>query len=164
MKNIICSLIFMFMGIVMSGQEGFKLGIQVGLPINDFNNEVSLALGMNAGYMFALGEVLDLGVDVSYIHGIKETFSDSGLPDNLNDVQFAPLAASIRIWPSNSFSFGIDAGYALGINDGNDGGVYYRPLLGFLMGPMTEVNISYTGINLEDKKWTAVSLGVLKTF
>jgi hypothetical protein len=164
MKNSICTWVFLFLAIGLCAQEGFKLGIQGGLPINDFNGEVSVAVGLNTGYMFALGEVVDLGVDVGYVHGFKETFSDSGLQDNLKSVQFVPLAVSTRIWPSNSFSFGGDVGYALGISDGNEGGIYYRPLISYLMGPQTELNLSYTGISLENKTWNTVTIGVVYTF
>ncbi|WP_411030702.1 hypothetical protein [Spongiimicrobium sp. 3-5] len=82
---------------------------------------------------------------------------------DLPDVQFAPTAASARIWPSNSFSIGIEGGYAFGINDGNDGGLYYRPLLGYLFGTTTEVNLSYTTVELDQRSWTTVNLGLLYT-
>ena len=75
-----------------------------------------------------------------------------------------PLAVSMRLWPSNSFSIGVDAGYALGLNEGNDGGLYYRPLVGFLLGAQTELNFSYSNINLEDDKWSTITIGILYTF
>lgn len=164
MRNTILAFAFTFIGIGLNAQEGFKLGIQAGLPINDFNDETSLMVGLDLGYMWALGEVVDLGISTGLIYGFKESFQSDAIASGLTDVQFVPLAASIRIWPSNSFSFGVDGGYGLGLNKGNDGGIYYRPIIGYLIGPLTEINLSYTGIQLENRSWNTVSLGFLHTF
>lgn len=152
------------LGSTLCAQEGFKIGIQGGLPMNDFNDEVAIVVGVDVGYMYALGEVVDLGITAGFVHGFAETFHTNTVLTDLPHVQFVPLAASVRIWPANSFSFGIDGGQAFGLNDGNDGGLYYRPLLAYLMGPNTEVNLSYTGVQLEDKAWSTANLGVVYTF
>jgi len=164
MKNTLLALIFSFIGLGMYAQEGFKIGFHGGLPIDDFNDAVSLSLALDAGYMFALGEVVDLGVSTGFIHGFAETFDSQILVADLPNMQFVPLSASVRIWPSNSLSIGIDAGQAFGINEGNDGGLYYRPILGYLMGAFTELNFSYTTINMDnDLSWNSVNLGLLFT-
>lgn len=164
MKRIFLVMTCIIASSVMTAQEGFKLGIQGGLPFNDFNNVTGVVLGADAGYMHALGEVVDLGVSVGIIHGFPETFKEGTAQLDLPSIQFLPLAASLRIWTSNSFSFGGKVGYALGINDGNDGGLYYRPIIGYLMSSKTELNISYTGIQLEDATWSTVTLGIQYTF
>jgi len=145
------------------GQQGFKLGLHGGLPINQEGNDaVSLVAGIDTGYLFALGEVVDAGAMVGFINGFPEKF-DSGGAD-LPHVQFLPLAGSFRIWPSRSFSFGADLGYGVGINEGNEGGFYYKPIIGYLMGAQTEVNLSYTGIQTDYLPWRTVQLGILYTF
>lgn len=164
MKNTIYVLVFTIFSTGLFAQEGFKLGLHAGLPIDDFNEEISLMVGLDLGYMWALGEVVDLGISTGLIYGFKESFQSDDIANSLTDVQFVPLAASVRIWPSNSFSFGIDGGYGLGLNEGNEGGIYYRPIIGYLMGPLTEINLSYTGIQLENRTWNTVSLGFLHTF
>ena len=164
MIKTILALAFTFLGMGLNAQEGLKVGIHAGLPIDDFNDEISLMAGLDLGYMWALGEVVDLGVNTGLIYGFKESFQSDAVVSGLTDVQFVPLAASLRIWPSNSFSFGVDGGYGIGLNKGNEGGIYYRPIIGYLMGPMTEINLSYTGIQLENRTWNTVSLGFLHTF
>jgi len=164
MKRFIFVLFLAFCSSMTHAQEGFKVGIQGGLPFGDFNDDVGLFVGADMGYMWALGEVVDLGATVGFIHGFAETFGDNAPSVDLPDVQFVPLAGSLRIWPSNSFSFGINAGTALGINEGNDGGLYYRPIIGFLLGPRTELNLSYTGIQLDEGTWSSANLGVVYTF
>ena len=156
-------LAFLLLGTGLFAQQGFKIGLNGGLPINqEVNDIVSLVAGVDLGYHYALGEVVDAGVMAGFINGFPEKF-DSGGAD-LPHVQFLPLAASFRIWPSNSFSLGGDLGYALGLNEGNEGGFYYKPLIGYLMGAQTEVSLSYTGIAVEGLSWATVNLGVLYTF
>jgi hypothetical protein len=163
MKKIIIVSALFFLANMSYAQEGLKFGIQGGLPFNDFNKDIRVVLGANVGYMWALGEVVDLGIMAGYIYGTPEKFGTEDALIDLPSIQFAPLAASIRIWPSDSFSFGIDVGQAFGLNEGNDGGLYYRPQVGFLMGPYTELNVSYSAIMLENKQWNTVTLGILYT-
>lgn len=164
MRKIVLAGVFAFLGMGLYAQEGLKLGIHGGLPLNDFNDDVSLMVGLDAGYMWALGEIVDLGVATGFIHGFAETFDSQAIVADLPNMQFVPLAASVRIWPSNSLSFGVDAGQALGINEGNDGGLYYRPILGYLMSAYAELNFSYTTVNMDDVSWNSVNVGILYTF
>ncbi|NNK76877.1 MAG: hypothetical protein HKP42_12545 [Maribacter sp.] len=164
MKNHILALLFTVCITGLQAQEGFKIGLHGGLPIDDFNDAVSLSLALDTGYMFALGEVVDAGVATGFINGFAERFSSEAIEADYPNMQFVPLAASVRIWASNSLSIGIDAGQALGINEDNDGGFYYRPILGYLMGAYTELNFSYTTINMDnDLSWNSVNLGLLFT-
>lgn len=144
-------------------QQGVKLGIHGSLPVTDeVNSVVSLAAGVDLGYMHALGEVVDLGVMVSYIHGFPEKFDVGGV--DLPSIQFLPMAASLRFWLSNSVSLGVDGGYAIGLSEDNDGGLYYKPIFGFLFGTQTEINFSYTGIAVDGLDWATVNFGILYTF
>ncbi len=163
MKRVLVTLALLLVGMQLSAQQGFKIGIQGGLPLGDFNDKVGVVVGLDVGYMWALGEVVDLGITAGYIHGFPEKFRAETVPSDLPSVQFLPVAGSVRIWPSNSFSFGADAGQALGISEDNDGGLYYRPIIGFLLGASTELNISYTGVNLDGTSWTTANLGILYT-
>ncbi|MCM4167657.1 hypothetical protein KCTC52924_00829 [Arenibacter antarcticus] len=163
MKKSITILIFCILGMGLYGQSGMKIGIHGGLPINEFKEEASIVLGLDVGYRFALGEVVDFGVMTGFVHGFSEKYHlDYGA--DLPSIQFVPLAGSVRIWLSNSFSFGADVGQALGINEGNKGGFYYRPTLGYLMGAQAEAHVSYTGIKLEEKSWNTISIGIMYTF
>lgn len=164
LKKGLIALLFILTGSFLYAQPGLKIGIQGGLPVNEVNEEVGVVLGLDAGYMWALNEAIDLGVTVGFINGFPEKYHTNQPLSDLPNIQFAPIGGSVRIWPSNSFSFGVDAGQALGINDGNEGGLYYRPIIGFLMSANTELNFSYTGIELDGKKWNTVTLGVLCTF
>lgn len=162
MKNILLAIAIMY-GSVICAQEGPKIGFYGSLPIDDFNDEVVLAAGLELGYMHALGEVVDLGAMTGFINGFPETFHSDVVLEDLPHVQFVPLALSVRIWPSNSVSFGGEVGQAFGINSGNEGGFYYRPVFGYLLGARSEINVSYTTINLESRSWTSLNVGFLFT-
>ncbi|NJB71074.1 hypothetical protein GGR42_001536 [Saonia flava] len=164
MKNIRLAFALFFLGVGIHAQEGFKLGFQAGLPFNDFNNEVSVVVALDVGYVWTPAEFLDLGIMTGFVNGFSESFHSDVVLTDLPNVQFIPVAGSVRVWPSNSFSLGIEAGQALGINKDNEGGLYLRPLMGYLMGPKTEVNVSYTTIQLDNKSWSTVTLGLLYTF
>jgi hypothetical protein len=163
MKKLFPIVLFVFLSTGLIAQEGFKIGLQGGIPIGDFDDQLSLIVAADIGYMWALGEKVDLGIASGFINGFTDKFdSDSELAD-LPNVQFVPAAASFRVWPSNSFTIGAEGGYALGINDGNDGGPYVRPLIGYLFGTFTELNLSYTYISLEGANWSSVTVGLLFT-
>ncbi len=163
MRNSFLALAFVLLTSGLMAQEGFKIGIQGGIPIGDFDDQVSLVVTADVGYMWALGEVFDLGIASGFINGFTDKFDTGSELVDLPNVQFIPAAASFRIWPSNSFSLGGDAGYAIGINEGNDGGYYVRPLIGYLFGTYTELNLSYSYVSLEGPTWSSVTVGLLFT-
>lgn len=43
---------------------------------------------------------------------------------------------------------GLDLGYAIGINDGNDGGVYFKPMFGYNITDMIQLNAAFRGVSL----------------
>lgn len=163
MKQLLTGLAALLFSSGLLAQQGIKLGAHGSLPITEeVNSVVSLAIGIDAGYMHALGERVDLGAMLGYIHGFPEKYEVGGA--DLPSIQFLPMAASLRLWLSNSLSIGADGGYALGLNDGNEGGLYYKPILGFLFGPQTELNLSYTGVATDGLDWATVNFGILYTF
>ncbi len=164
MKKVILLIAILLSVFTMQAQKGFKLGIHGSLPLGENKNLVSLGAGLDLGYMYPLGEVVDLGIMTGFTNGFPETFHEDVVLDDLPHVQFIPLGLSVRIWPSNSFSFGGEVGNAFGINEGNEGGLFYKPLVGFLLGAQTELNVSYTNVILDGEDWNTVNLGILYTF
>ena len=164
MKKTLLLLVMTIFTSQIFAQEGFKMGIQAGLPFNDFNEALSVVVGADVSYMYPLGEVLDIGPAVGFIHGFAETFQSNIVRADLKPVQFAPLSAGIRIWTSNDFSFGGNVGWALGVSEGNDGGLYYRPTIAYLMSSSVEINFSYTGIELDEATWSTLTLGIVYNF
>ena len=50
--------------------------------------------------------------------------------------------------------------YAVGINEGNEGGFYLRPLIGYNITGNTELNVSYVNIS-NDGSFSIATLGIL---
>jgi len=144
-------------------QEGFKIGAHGGIPLGDFNDQVGIVLGADIGYMWAPNKIFDLGIKTGIVHGFGETFKDEVISTKSPSVQFVPVAASIRLWPSRSFSIGGDVGQTFGLNEGNDGGFYYRPQIGFQMGAQSELNFSYSVIQVDNETWSTVTMGFVYT-
>ncbi len=86
-KNLI-ALMFLLLGSGIFAQEGFKLGFHGGLPINDFNDAVTLTLGLDVGYMYAVNETIDVGISTGFINGFAERFSSEAIEADFPDVQF----------------------------------------------------------------------------
>ncbi|MRI00327.1 hypothetical protein GH721_07225 [Kriegella sp. EG-1] len=164
MKKNILVIVFALLSFALQAQKGFKLGFHGSLPLGENNEVVSLGAGIDVGYMYPLGEVVDLGIMTGFTNGFPEKFHTDVVLYDLPNIQFVPVALGLRVWPSNSFSFGGEIGNAFGINEGNEGGLYYRPLVGLLLGAQFEVNLSYTNVILDGEDWNTVNLGVLYTF
>lgn len=157
-------LLFALISTIASSQEGFKIGAHGGIPIGDFNDKIGVVIGGDIGYMWAPNKIFDLGVKAGIVHGFAERFRAETVSVKLPSMQFAPVAASVRIWAAKSFSFGGDVGQAFGLNEGNEGGFYYRPQIGFQTGAQSELNFSYTAIDQGEDTWSTVTFGFLYTF
>lgn len=139
----------------------FKVGAFFGLPMADASDRHSFNVGIDAAYLFDIVDSFQVGPATGYSHSFgKERDSPfGGLPggnsilkasdDKYDDFQFIPIAAAAR-FNLDALYFGADLGYAIGINDGNKGGVYYRPKVGYNFGPLAAF-ISYTGVSVKSE-------------
>lgn len=134
---------------ISNAQTAFRFGANIGLPTGDVSDISSLQAGADIAYMFTTLPVLEVGPMIGYSHFFaKEGFSDR---------QFVPLAASGRANLAG-FTVGLDVGYALGLSNGVDGGVYYRPQVGFNI-LMLGLIASYQGINTNGATFSSFNLG-----
>ena len=164
LKILVLVLFFTLSCATVSAQEGFKIGAHGGIPLGDLNDQIGIVIGADIGYLWAPNKIFDLGIKAGILHGFPETFKAETVRVKLPSVQFAPIAVSLRIWPAKSFSIGGDVGHAIGLNKGNDGGFYYRPQIGFQVGPQSEINVSYSAIDLGEATWSTVTVGYVYTF
>ncbi|MGB5314777.1 MAG: outer membrane beta-barrel protein [Robiginitalea sp.] len=153
-----CMLLF---GASLQAQEGLNVGINLGLPVGDASDFSSFSLGIDANYLWNVAESLDVGVATGFTNAFGKTYEILGAEFDAEDVQFIPIAAAGRYHVTDKFRAGADIGYAIGLNDGNDGGFYYRPILAYGFNDTMEVNFSYTGISLDGFTWSTISLGFM---
>jgi len=144
--------------------QGFKAGVNLGLPIGDAGDVSGFSVGLDVLHHWSVSDDFSAGVATGFTNAFGKNI-DVGIGSfEVPDVQFIPVAASGRFNASDEFSVGADLGYAVGINDGNDGGFYYRPIVGYGVSDNVELNLSYTGISLNGGTWSTTNLGVLFGF
>ncbi len=133
--------------------QGFKAGLNVGIPTGDVSDSYNLQVGADVAYMFEVADRLNVGPMLGYMNFFPE---DSDIMDN---GQFLPIAASGRFGLTEAFFLGADLGYGVGITDGLDGGFYYRPQVGYDFG-LVGLIASYSGVIVDGGSWSSVNLGV----
>ncbi|GGH48020.1 hypothetical protein [Mangrovimonas yunxiaonensis] len=147
MKNILLAWVVVLTAVYgVRAQEGFSVGAFIGLPMADGSDFATFSLGVDATYQFAIGEKFSAGPALGFSHSFGETRTYYGVDLDYDDVQFVPIAGAGRFYINEMFTVGLDLGYAVGINDGNDGGVYYRPMFGYNINEKIQLNASYRGV------------------
>lgn len=148
---------------VNAQEEGFKLGVTLALPMGDAGDGWSFGATLDATYLFDVADSFQLGATTGYQHffgkEIEETFFGTTISYEVDDAQFLPLAVAARFYASEDFFFGADLGYAMGINEGNDGGFYYRPKVGYNLGGAS-ILASYSGVSMDGFTFSYVGVGV----
>lgn len=153
MKKLIFIGILFFSFSAMQAQDNFKLGGNLGIPVGDAD-VYDIAYGADAAYLFEVSDGFGLGPMLGYQGYSVEDFS----------VSFLPIAASGRYTlPESMFFLGADLGYALGLEDGVDGGFYYRPKVGYDLGFLGLIG-SYSGISVDGGTFSSINLGVEFSF
>ena len=159
-KYVIIAAIAVF-GMSVNAQEGLKAGVNLAIPVGDAGDASGFSVGLDVLYHWSVSDDFNAGVATGFTNAFGKSI-DTGIGTfEVPDVQFIPVAASGRFKASDMISVGADLGYAIGINDGNDGGFYYRPIVGYGVSDNIELNLSYTGISLDGATWSTIALGVL---
>lgn len=175
MKKGILTFILVFIVFALQAQRNvdrtnFRAGVNGGLVLGDFSEAYSFGLGLDLYHHWGVSKALDIGVTTGFFNafGSKENISAGGVTveTEFDNIQFLPVGASLRVYPGKNvgFKFGSDIGYAVGINDGNEGALYYRPSIGIdLRDGTSEFNISYFAVS-DDVTFSSVLLGYLFLF
>lgn len=170
MKTIITTLVLIVTTLSINAQvdrTNFRAGLNAGLVTGDASDFYSFSLGIDFLYVWGLSKEIDLGVATGFNNafGEDETISDGGITISTEfaNVQYIPAALALRIYPSYGFKFGGDIGYGIGVSDGFEGGLYYRPIIGVDINGTTELNVSYAAIS-NDGTFATAMIGVLFLF
>jgi hypothetical protein len=155
MKKVILSLAFVAISFSVSAQSsGFNLGADIGMPTGDVKDFFSLTMTVNATYMFGESDQFNYGVAASYSYWKGKDAAGNG--------SFLPLAGALRFNASESFVLGTDIGYAIGISpSGNNGGFYYKPMLGYNISENMMVQASYSGVSSDGTNFSNFGIGIM---
>ena len=165
MKKLLLVTVIAVFSVATLQAQTFKIGATLGLPVADASDISTFVLGIDAYYYFT---DIDAFIEIGATAGFRNFFGDDieilGQTVSVDDGQFLPIAAAGRVKIFGLLSGGLDIGYALGINDGNDGGFYVRPVVGFDIADTIELNASYESITDDGVTWGNLNVGVLFEF
>jgi hypothetical protein len=154
MKRILLSMAILFGSLTMQAQ--LKIGLDGGIPTGDLSDIYSFTFGADVYYYFlgADDELLNIGATAGYQHFVGAEILNTG--ENFDAGMFLPLAGAARLNLLKIVEAGADIGYALGLNDGNDGGFYWRAVAGLDFGKL-ELNAYF--LNVANDGFNTGSLG-----
>ncbi|MEO9511736.1 MAG: hypothetical protein ABJN84_02985 [Flavobacteriaceae bacterium] len=165
-KTFLLSIIMLAFCFVTIAQDrtNFKAGFNAGIPVGDFSEAFAFSVGVDVAYHYGVSELIDLGAATGYINIFGDTVNTIGeIEAEFEDYSFMPVAASLRIYPTYHFKFGADVGYAVATANDSEGGLYYRPVIGYNITGNTELNVSYMAID-NDGTLAVATLGLLFLF
>ena len=139
----------------------FSIGLHEGTTVGDYSDAYSVNTGLDISYLRSLSDKFYVGAVASFTNYFSESFSENGQSVELDDRQMLPLAGSIRISPFNfrSVLVGVDVGYAVSLDDRDDGGFYASPRLTYLLSNW-QLYGGYRLIALDGDDLTSVQIGV----
>ena len=133
------------------GQNNFNIGVHAGIPMGDIEDISSFEGGVDLAYRFTFVDIVEVGPLVGYSHFFGK--------DEFDDFNYIPIAASGRLGLPQSFFAGFDIGYAIALEEDADGGLYYRPQVGYQFLNFGIV-VSYAGIAEDVIDVGALTLGI----
>lgn len=141
-----------------SANAQFNAGINVGIPAADASNGYSFSFGVDANYMLSDDDSFNYGLAAGYQNYTGKTVA--GI--KISSASFLPLAAIGRYNASEDFVLGADLGYAVGLSpSGNDGGFYFRPMVGYNLGENTQLNASYSSVSVNGGTFANFGVGIM---
>jgi hypothetical protein len=144
--------------------NGLEASVHLGIPTEDISESVNLVYGLDFNYYFIhIAEVLDFGFTGGYINfnGDKILTSES-VNVALPDASFLRVGGTGKIVLSQDIYFGLDLGYAIGLDD-IDGGLYYQPKVGFYVSNFS-LFAYYQKIRTDDRFQNYSSTGLGATY
>ena len=147
MKKIILGIALVLAGLSMNAQGKSSLGVNFGVPTGDLSELYTFAFSFEGNYLFPVSEKFDIGFSTMYLSFYAEDVL--GFP--VDNISFLPISAVAHLNITEKLVLGGDVGYAIGLSpDGNDGGFYYRPMVGIRLGKRMMIQATYSGISLEN--------------
>lgn len=154
---LVCAL---FLG-AFSANAQFTASVNAGIPVGDVDDYSSFALSGDVTYSFPTASDLKFGVSAGFLNYFGKDYEVLGTEVEAESIQFLPVAGSLSLRLTDRLYAGSKLGYAFGINDGNDGGFYYKPMLGFMIGDTTSLSLSYEGVSDDGNSVNNIGLGLI---
>lgn len=143
----------------MLGQGDIKVSGHLGVPIGDASNISDFAFAVDLGYFFEINDAFSAGPTIGYSHSFGDDVNSPIISAEIDDIQFLPIGGEAR-YHFNNFFVGGGLGYALGINEENDGGFYYSPRFGYTISDKIAILLAYRGVTSDGDSWDILTAGV----
>ena len=160
-KVLFIAVVVLGLGNINAQNGSFNAGVSIGLPTGDISDSSSLAISVEANYLFEISDQFKVGPSISYLHYIgKKDINGSGF--DADDISFLPIAAAARFAASEKFTIGADLGYGIGISpDDIEGAFYYRPMIGYNISEKVMLQATYTGMSKEGSTISNFGVGAM---
>lgn len=135
-----------------TSQDGFRVGINFGIPTGDIDIFTSFAVNLDVDYDWEVSENINVGL----VTGISYFFGK----DNIDDFKYLPIAASADVGLSDDFSVGGDIGYAVSLETGGSGDLLYRFQVRYQASEKVDVQARYSAISGGIFTISSISVGV----
>ncbi|MCL6273170.1 porin family protein [Muricauda sp. 2012CJ35-5] len=159
-KLVLFSLVLVFGAMSTYSQGRFQAGGHLGLPVGDAGDLATFAIAIDLAYILEIDDNISAGPRIGYSHSFGDEANIGGFTVDIEDVQFLPIGGRAQFDITDQFLARAELGYALGINDGNDGGFYWSPQAGYSITETIDLILSYRSVSLDGDSWDIVSLGV----
>lgn len=154
-KLFLLSIIAVFSIGSMNAQGQLNGAISAGIPTGDASDFASFALALDLNYLLEISEDFSAGPSVGY----NSLFLKSDYEGD--NVSFLPIAAAGRLNVSEKLALGADVGYAVGLNEGNDGGFYYSPSILYTLTEIINIMLAYNAFNENGFTLGQITLGIV---
>ena len=160
MKKLALFTLALTFGVLTVNSQGrFQAGGHLGLPVGDAGDFATFAIAIDLAYIFEINDNFSAGPTIGYSHSFGDEI-DTGLGTfEIDDVQFLPIGGRAQFDITDQFLARAELGYAVGINDGNDGGFYFSPQAGFSVTDAIDILLAYRSISEDGGSWDMITLG-----
>ncbi len=152
MKKLLLVMAVVAFGFTANAQDGFRAGVNLGIPTGDFSDFTSLYYGLDVDYDFNVSEGINLGLSSGY--------SGYSGKDDVDGFNFIPLAGSVDFEISDGFSAGGDLGMAFSTEDGGGSDFMYRFQLRYQASDQVDISGRYNNISGDGATLSSISIGV----
>tara|TARA_R110002012_G_scaffold180393_1_gene346182 strand:- start:2506 stop:3006 length:501 start_codon:yes stop_codon:yes gene_type:complete len=166
MKKTLLIAVLIILGIGKSNaQDGeLALGLKSAFPISDFSRYSSLGIGAELMYLNSVSNQFLIGGSLGYTTYIIDDLKILGQTIEGENISFLPINfKAMYLLQGSKFALGADLGYAVGVNDGNEGGLLYEPKLIFNNNTLL-LSVGYQGITNDGDKINSVQVGAAFKF
>ncbi len=162
MKKLLFFAAFAVMGLTTINAQEFKIGVSGALPSGDVKDSYTFGINADFSYLFEVSDNFTAGPMAGVIHYFGDSVDLGGFGSvDIEDATFIPLGGAARMTLGESFVLGANLGYGLGVApDGNDGGFYYKPMLGYMVSDAISILASYSGVSVDGGTFSSINLGV----